>query len=235
MNLAAPQAPAIPRPPQRVDATPAASGNRRGSALLLWMILGAAAVGAIAWALIERGNSTPETTNVAPQAAPERPAEPPAAAGSPPVTANPPATPAPSPAVTTTAPPTREATERAPASRPASTTDADSGLTVDSSLCERLNRGGGGWRCDPFPASGDSDAVYYYTRVKSPRDATIRHRWTYQGKPVQTVSLQVRANAREGFRTFSHQRVAGRPGQWEVAVLSADGTVVEARQFTVAR
>jgi hypothetical protein len=236
MNLAAPPTPAIPRPPQRVDATPAASRSPRGTALLVWMILGAAAVGALAWVLIERGSSTPAATNVAPQAAPERPAEPPAAAGPPPAAANPPATTAPSPAVTTTGPPTRAATESAPANRPASTSDVVSGLTVDSSLCERLNRGGGGgWRCDPFPASGDSDAVYYYTRVKSPRDATIRHRWTYQGKPVQTVSLQVRANAREGFRTFSHQRVAGRPGQWEVAVLSADGMVVDTRQFTVAK
>ena len=102
-------------------------------------------------------------------------------------------------------------------------------------MCERLNRGGGAWRCDPFPASGDADAVYYYTRVKSPRDTVVRHRWTYQGKPVQTVTLRVGANASEGFRTFSHQRVAGRPGQWEVAVLSADGTVVETRQFSVAR
>jgi hypothetical protein len=235
MNLAAPPTPAIPRPPQRVEATPAAGGNPRGSALFLWMILGAAAVGALAWVLIERGNSAPATTNAAPQAAPERPAEPPAAAGSPSAAANPPATPAPSPPVTTTAPPTRAAAESAPANRPASTADAIPGLTVESSLCERLNRGGGGWRCDPLPAGGDSDAVYYYTRVKSPRDATIRHRWTYQGKPVQTVSLQVRANAREGFRTFSHQRVAGRPGQWEVAVLSADGTVVETRQFSVAK
>ena len=107
-------------------------------------------------------------------------------------------------------------------------------VTADASLCQTLSRGGA-WRCNPFPEDGQADGVYYYTRVKSSRDAVVRHRWTYEGKAVQTVNLQIRANARDGFRTFSHQRVADRPGQWEVALLAADGTVVDTRRFTVAR
>jgi hypothetical protein len=102
-------------------------------------------------------------------------------------------------------------------------------------LCQRLSRTGAAWRCEPLAEGRRTEAVYYYTRVKSPRDVVLRHRWSHEGKPVQTVDLRVRANATDGFRTFSHQRVAGRPGSWEVALLTADGTVLDTRQFTVAR
>ena len=54
------------------------------------------------------------------------------------------------------------------------------------------------------------------------------------GFDVQTINLRIRANPREGYRTFSHQRLAGRAGQWEVSLLGDDGSVVASRQFTVA-
>ena len=78
-----------------------------------------------------------------------------------------------------------------------------------------------------------SEAVYYYTRVRTPRDAVVRHRWTYQGEVVRTVNLQVRANAEPGYRTFSRQILTSRqPGPWEVALLAPDGAVIDSQRFT---
>ena len=89
------------------------------------------------------------------------------------------------------------------------------------------------WRCDPAGESTAAGAVYYYSRVRSNRDLVVRHRWTYQGQVVQTVSLEVRANPQDGYRTFSRQRLAGRAGPWEVALIAPDGTVVDTQRFTV--
>ena len=78
--------------------------------------------------------------------------------------------------------------------------------------------------------------MYYYTRVRTLRDAVVRHRWTYQGEVVRTVSLQVRANAEPGYRTFSRQIVTARePGSWEVALLAPDGAVIDSQRFTARR
>jgi len=70
-----------------------------------------------------------------------------------------------------------------------------------------------------------------YTRIKSPRDTVVVHRW-YRGDTLrQSVSLTVRANATEGFRTYSRQTV--NTGDWRVEVKSADGTVLHEQRFAV--
>jgi hypothetical protein len=63
----------------------------------------------------------------------------------------------------------------------------------------------------------------------------MRHQWSYQGQVVRTVNLEVRANADVGFRTFSRQTVSGRgSGDWEVALIAPDGTVIDTQRFAVA-
>lgn len=126
-----------------------------------------------------------------------------------------------------------------PTPRPRSADDSERGksdggsIGVEGRICTALVRSGGAWRCEPAGESTTAGAVYYYSRVRSPRDVTVRHRWSHQGTVTQTVSLDVRANPREGFRTFSRQNLAGRNGTWEVSLLAPDGTVVETQRFTV--
>jgi hypothetical protein len=213
---------------RRRDQPPAAVVSRERPGAIPWLILGLAAAALVAWLTLGREERSPvapgETEPRVPStAATDRPAPGDSRA---PDTVRP--APVPGSAATSTGIPGKGGPpQSAPVGSPA--------LTAVASVCQRLDRSGAAWRCDPLSESGDMSGVYYYTRVRTPRDVVVRHRWSYQGKPVRTVNLQVRANERDGFRTFSHQRVAGQPGQWDVALLTADGTVVDTRHFTVAR
>ena len=70
-----------------------------------------------------------------------------------------------------------------------------------------------------------------YTRVKSPRNAAVIHRW-YRGSALrQSVTLSVRANATDGYRTYSRQTVS--PGEWRVEVATADGRLLDEQRFIV--
>jgi hypothetical protein len=107
-------------------------------------------------------------------------------------------------------------------------------VSADVSLCSGLNRSGAAWRCEPAGETVRAGALYYYTRVKSPRDVVVTHRWTRDGRTVQSVNLRVGANPTAGFRTFSRQTVsATQGGTWEVTLLGPGGTVLDRRTFTV--
>jgi len=144
---------------------------------------------------------------------------------------------APAPAVTPETVRQEAPSPAAPAAGNATTSPragAASAVTADTSLCETLNRSGGSWRCVPLRPSSRPDAVYFYTRVKSPRDIVVQHRWSHDGTVVRTVSLRVGANMEAGFRTFSRQTLGPRgAGQWEVALLAPGGAVIEAQRFAV--
>jgi hypothetical protein len=73
--------------------------------------------------------------------------------------------------------------------------------------------------------------LVFFTRVRSPRDAIIFHRW-YQGDTLrQSVQLTVGANATEGYRTYSRQTVDR--GDWRVEVRSAGGDLLQEQRITV--
>jgi hypothetical protein len=100
-------------------------------------------------------------------------------------------------------------------------------------LCRTFSTSGSTWRCDP---AGDAVAIgrpiVMYTRVRSPRDATVVHRW-YRGNELQqAVKLTTRANASEGYRTYSRQTVDA-VGNWRVEVMSAAGDLLHEQRFTV--
>lgn len=105
-------------------------------------------------------------------------------------------------------------------------------ITVASAqLCRTFSASGGVWRCDPVADSVAPGAITFYTRVRSPRDATVEHRW-YRGAALrQSVRLRIRFNTTEGYRTYSRQTV--NDGDWRVEVRSADGSLLHERQFAV--
>jgi hypothetical protein len=73
--------------------------------------------------------------------------------------------------------------------------------------------------------------IVFYTRVKSRRDAAVVHRW-YRGDTLrQSVTLDIQANATEGYRTYS--RLTVEDGDWRVEVRSAAGSLLYEQRFAV--
>lgn len=70
-----------------------------------------------------------------------------------------------------------------------------------------------------------------YTRVKSPRDTAVVHRWYHGTTLRQSVKLGIRGNATEGYRTYSRQTV--NDGDWRIEVRSVDGTLLHEQRFVV--
>lgn len=99
-------------------------------------------------------------------------------------------------------------------------------------LCQTFSATGSRWRCDPAGEAVEPGPVVFYTRVRSPRDVAVVHRW-YRGDTLrQSVTLTVRANTAEGFRTYSRQTVDP-GGAWRVEVRSVDGRVLHTQRFAV--
>ncbi len=108
---------------------------------------------------------------------------------------------------------------------------ADGVIVATAQLCRTFSIGGGTWRCDQLGRSAAPGPVVYYTRVRSPRDTAVVHRW-YRGDTLrQSVRLTIRANATEGFRTFSRQTVDS--GEWRVEIRSTDGNLLHEERFAV--
>jgi hypothetical protein len=243
-------APARPAPP---GATSAVQSPRRASVAVaatrepsrvLAIALGLAALVvliALGWFLIET-NPDQARTPSAPAAAPSSSSAAPTPASSTPAQTPEPATPAPpaASAVTEPAPPAaplREtevvASAPAPAAEPpASATRRLSVNVVTAQVCSSLARGAE-WRCTAAGADHGAGTFYFYTRVASPVDTLIEHRWYREGRLYQRVPLRIGANP-NGFRTYSQTTVTGeRAGIWKVEIGTPDGAVLGEQTFTV--
>jgi len=135
-----------------------------------------------------------------------------------------PVAPPPSPAPADPEPAARE--------RPAATTRKSPTTVLTAEVCRSLTRTGA-WTCAPATGAQDPGVMYFYTRVASPRDTTIEHRWYRDERLEQTVPLRIRANP-SGFRTYSQTRIsANRAGKWKVEVRSQDGELLDEKTFAV--
>ena len=74
--------------------------------------------------------------------------------------------------------------------------------------------------------------IVFYTRVRSPRDAEVVHRWYYGDVLRQTVRLTIRANVSDGYRTYSRHLV-DRAGDWRVEARTDAGDLIHEQRFTV--
>jgi len=108
---------------------------------------------------------------------------------------------------------------------------AAGGITVATSQLCRTFSTGGTWRCDPVGQSAAPGPIVFYTRVRSRRDAAVVHRWYHGDTLRQSVTLDIQANATEGYRTYS--RLTVDDGDWRVEVRSADGSLLHEQRFTV--
>ena len=93
----------------------------------------------------------------------------------------------------------------------------------------------GFWRRLHSPADpAGPGAFFFYTRISSPTNTSVEHRWYRDGRLRQSVELAVRANWGPGYRTYSRQTITRESvGEWRVEVRSADGDVLAEERFVV--
>ena len=225
---AAPQ-PVAPRrdpgPPAPIASQPLAPAptSDRASQALGWFATGVVILVGVALIVLRpwssRDASAPPTT---PEPAAARPAEP----VSPPI-ATPPAGSAPIGEAAPKAAPRRDDRKITATTQPA----AGAITLATAQLCRNFSSSGSNWRCAEVGSSVAPGPLVLYTRVASPRDTAVVHRW-YRGNTLrQSVKLATRANATEGYRTFSRQTVDH--GDWRVEVRSVDGKLLHEERFVV--
>ena len=204
-----------------VQATPAQAAPRKAHSNLPWLAA-IVLVAVIAGALLMRRNSeTPEAQAPVTTAVPEpaKPTEPPAQPVAPPAREE--------PAAQKAAPPRGGPPAAAEARRAAAPISLG---TVE--LCKTFSTTDERWTCDPVDDPAARGRIVLYTRVKSPRNTAVVHRW-YQGRELrQSVKLDTRASVSEGYRTYS-QLTVNSPGKWRVEVRTADGDLLVKKSFAV--
>jgi hypothetical protein len=148
---------------------------------------------------------------------------------------------APPPADTTAAPPSTpspRATTSAPAAAARSretSTASIGGITVtDARLCRTLTTRGD-WECAPLGNPAAPGTMFFYTRIVSAGPTTVEHRWYFDDRLEQSVTLDVQPNS-GGYRTFSRRTSnARRAGAWRVELRRADGQLLREERFTVSK
>ena len=106
-------------------------------------------------------------------------------------------------------------------------------MVASALLCRRFTpRGAPDWDCEQARGPVDPSTLVFYTRIKSVRPTTVQHRW-YRGDELhQSVSLDVRANQLDGYRTYSRYTVKT-PGAWRVELRTTDGALLHEERFDV--
>ncbi len=141
--------------------------------------------------------------------------------------------PSPSPAPVTSSPrPSTPSRADARSTPPATKGTGELPVVVNARLCASLTTGARDWECDRAASTVSPGSLAFYTRIKSPRDGTVRHRW-YRGQElVQTRDLRFGANLGPGYRTYSRLAV-DRAGDWRVELRASDGTLLHEERFVV--
>jgi Protein of unknown function (DUF2914)/Tetratricopeptide repeat len=204
-----------------VQATPVQAAPRKAPGKLPW-VAAIILVAVIAGALLMRRNApAPEAPTPVATVVPEatKPTEP----AAPPVAPAPREEPAPRKAVPPRGQPPASSDAR-PVAAPVSL-----GLVQ---LCKTFSTRDDRWTCDPADDPAARGRIFLYTRVKSPRNTTVVHRWYRGGDLQQSVRLGTEASVSEGFRTYSQLTISS-PGKWRVEVRSADGDLLFEKSFAV--
>ncbi len=133
------------------------------------------------------------------------------------------------------APASKAAVEPPPAAPAARKTPSrDESLSVvDAQLCRTLTRAAE-WTCARASDPVVPGHVYFYTRLTTPHDTTIVHRWYRDDRVQLNRELQIDANTSAGYRTYSHLVIdAKASGQWRVELRTLDGRVLREERFVV--
>lgn len=204
------------------ETTKVAPTAGRASRSVVWVTIGAVGLAALMLLVLRmRSSHDASVTKTEPVAAQQPETIPPR-------TAAPTTRPAP---IERTVPPAAAPSLRGRNVAPDKPAAAGSITVASAQLCRTFSTSGSSWRCDPAGRSVAPGPIIFYTRVRSRRDAAVVHRW-YKGDTLrQSVTLNIQANATEGYRTYS--RLAVDDGDWRVEVRSADGSLLHEQRFAV--
>ena len=103
---------------------------------------------------------------------------------------------------------------------------------VSAQLCRSIQTAGE-WRCTPANGKVAPGPVVFYTRLKTPADTAVEHRWYRGDRLQQKMTLRIRPNPGAGYRTYSRATVGAGPGEWKVELRATNGTVLHEEHFTV--
>ena len=103
-------------------------------------------------------------------------------------------------------------------------------MLVAARLCATLDD----WQCDPADRPVPPGQLFFYTKVASPIDTTVQHRWYLDNRLYYTVDLRILASPAIGFRAFSRNRMSTESkGNWRIEVRTEDGTLLHEERFSV--
>jgi hypothetical protein len=124
------------------------------------------------------------------------------------------------------------------AKRPDTARESEPTQLASAQLCRELSTGGpggspAGWRCVPPSLPARPGVLFFYTRVRSPIDTTVQHRW-YRGDSLrQVVELTIRANTGSGYRTYSRNTIDTQTADWRIELRTQNGTLLHEERFVV--
>jgi Tetratricopeptide repeat/Protein of unknown function (DUF2914) len=108
---------------------------------------------------------------------------------------------------------------------------------VTAQLCSDFStgaRGSNDWQCVPARPPVGPGVLFFYTRLESPTDATVQHRWYRGDRLRQAVELPIRANTTGGYRTFSRNTINNLgAAEWRVELRTEDGVLLHEERFAV--
>jgi hypothetical protein len=222
-------------PPVREPArAPAARSASPFPALAVGLAVVVAAV-LVGWLTIGRsddraGDSAPPPgASAANVPGPGRPTGAPAAVGEEPAPAPPR-----SPDVIAPATPARGAPAATGAKRAGSSPRIE---VVRAALCRTLSTRASeqaDWPCETAAGTVRPGTMYFYTRLRSPRPASVEHRWYRGAALVQRVELEIAPSPGAGYRTYSRTTIgAERAGEWRVELRNQDNVLLHEQRFTV--
>ena len=103
---------------------------------------------------------------------------------------------------------------------------------VSAQLCRSIETAGG-WRCTPANGHVAPGPVVFYTRLNTPANTAVEHRWYRGDRLQQKMTLRIRPNPGAGYRTYSRATVGAAPGEWRVELRAMNGSVLHEERFTV--
>jgi hypothetical protein len=112
-------------------------------------------------------------------------------------------------------------------------------VVVGAHLCRELSTAGGrglssDWQCVPPSLPVGPGPLFFYTRLRSPTDTTVQHRWYRGDRLRQVVELRILANTASGYRTYSRNTVDNQgAGDWRVELRTGAGVLLHEERFVV--
>jgi tetratricopeptide repeat protein/DUF2914 family protein len=116
---------------------------------------------------------------------------------------------------------------------------AQSPIVASAQVCSDLSTGAARgssseWQCVSPSLRVNTGSLFFYTRVKSPTDTTVEHRWYRGNRLFQVVELRIRANTSAGYRTYSKATVNNEsPADWRVELRTTSGDLLHEERFAV--